>query len=236
VLHPYVKGPTPPGKITAIVSIEGAGCFAKDITQIDRFIQRGVRFIGPVHWHDSDLSTSATGKDKKNGLSPLGKKFCERVYEQGALIDVSHMSDRGFDDLVKIAEKYGAPIVATHSNARAVTRHNRNLSDEQLRIIGKTKGIAGLNFYEKFVSNKGKATVDDLVEHALHMIKVAGVDHVGIGSDFEGGEPAKGLENAGRVQALAEGLRKRGVSPEDVHKIFSENAKRVLAWTEAHKK
>ncbi|NUP04456.1 MAG: dipeptidase [Polyangiaceae bacterium] len=229
VLHAYTKGPTPPGKVTAYVSIEGAGCFADDISQIDRFIKRGVIFIGPVHWHDSALSTSATGKDKKKrGLTEQGKAFAERVYKNGGIVDVSHMSDRGFADLVPIAERYGAPIVATHSNSRAVADHPRNLTDEQLRIIAKTGGVAGLNFYEKFVREGGGATVDDLAKHALHMIEVAGVDHVGIGSDFDGGTPAKGLEDASKVPALAKALRKAGVSAEDVHKIFSENVKRVI--------
>lgn len=236
VLHAYTDGPTPPGKVTAYVSIEGGGCFAQDITKIDEFIARGVIFVGPVHWHDTPLATSATGADKKKrGFSELGKKFAARVYEAGGLVDVSHMSDKSFADLVPIAEKYGAPIVATHSNARKLLNHPRNLTDDQLKIIAKTGGIAGLNFYEKFVAKK-KADVDDLVKHALHMIEVAGIDHVGIGSDLEGGDPAKGLENAGKIQALAAGLRKAGLSAEDVHKIFSENVKRVLKWVEGHRK
>lgn len=235
VLHSYMKGPTPPGMVTAYMSIEGAGAFSADITQIDRFIERGVVFVGPVHWHDSALATSATGKDKKHGLSSVGKQFCERVYAAGGLVDVSHMSDKGFADVVTIAEKFGAPMVATHSNARAITKHPRNLTDEQLKTIAKTNGIVGLNFYEKFVAKK-RADVDDLVKHALHMIEVMGAEHVGIGSDFEGGEPAAGLENAGRVQALAQALRKAGVSEADVQKIFSENAKRVIQWSIDHRK
>jgi len=238
VLHSVEKGPTPPGKISAYVSIEGAGAFAADITQIDRFIERGVIFIGPVHAHDSPLSTSATGEKKgKQGLTDIGKKFCERVYANGALVDVSHMSDRGFNDLLPIAEKFGAPIVATHSNARAVTNVPRNLSDEQLRAIAKTGGVAGLNFYAMFVKKGGGgADIDDLVKHALHMIDVAGIDHVGIGSDFDGGTPAKGLDDASKLQDLARALRKAGVSAADVHKIFSENTKRMIRWTAEHRK
>ena len=233
LLHPHAKGPTPKGKVTAYAAIEGAGCFAKDITQIDRFIDRGVVFVGPVHWHDSALSTSATGQDKKKrGLTDAGKKFAARVYERGGIVDVSHMSDRGFEDLVPIAEKYGAPIVATHSNARKVTKHARNLSDEQLEIIAKTGGVVGLNFYGKFVSSKGDPDIDDLVKHAKHIIKVAGIDHVGIGSDYDGGDPIKGLEDASKIGALAKALREAGLSAEDVHKLFSENVKRVVRWSD----
>lgn len=234
-LHPFMKGPTPAGKITAYVSIEGGGCFADDITQIDRFIARGVVFVGPVHWHDSELATSATGKNKKAGFSKKGKDFAARVYEAGGLMDVSHMSDKSFKDLVPIAEKYEAPLVATHSNARKVTKHARNLSDEQLEAIAKSGGVVGLNFYEKFVSKKSP-DIDDLVKHALHMIEVMGIDHVGIGSDFDGGDPAKGLEDTSKVPALAAALRKAGLSAEDVHKIFSENVKRVIRWSIEHRK
>lgn len=232
VLHAYGKGPTPPGKITAYVAIEGAGCFADDISKIDEFIERGVVFVGPVHWQHGALATSATGKGKKKeGLTEKGKAFSERVYDKGGIVDVSHMSDRSFDDLVPIATKYGAPIVATHSNARAVTNHPRNLNDDQLRAIAKSGGIVGLNFYEKFVKAQEGATVDDLAKHALHMIEIMGIDHVGIGSDFDGGTPAKGLEDAGHIGALATALRKAGLSAEDVHKVFSENAKRVIRWS-----
>jgi membrane dipeptidase len=234
VLWPHTKGPTPDDKITAYVSIEGAGAFSADIKQIDRFIARGVVFVGPVHWHDDDLATAATGKDgKKRGLSKLGKQFCERVYAAGGIVDVSHMSDKSFDDLVPIAEKYGAPIVATHSNTRAIADHVRNLTDEQLRIIKKTGGVAGLNFYDKYVRVTGTAGVDDLVAHAKHMIEVAGIDSIGIGTDFDGGTPPPDLPDAGHMQELAAALRKAGISEADVHKIFGENTKRVIAWSDA---
>jgi len=233
LLWPATSGPTPDdAHVTAYVSIEGAGAFAEDITQIDRFVARGVVLIGPVHSHDDKLATSATGQDKTHGLSELGKKFCERVYAAGALVDVSHMSDAGFADLVPIAAKYGAPIVATHSNSRVIADVPRNLTDDELRTIGKTGGVAGLNFYHEFVRATGEATRADLVRHALHMVDVAGIDHVGIGSDFDGGTPAKGLDDASYLPKLAADLRAAGLSESDVQKIFSENTKRVLRWTD----
>lgn len=236
VLWDDTLGPTPDGKITAYIAIEGAGAFASDITQIDRFIQRGTLFIGPVHWRDNKFATSATDKGKgKSGLTDLGKTFCERVYDRGALVDVSHMSDRSFADTVPIAEKFGAPIVATHSNARAKADHPRNLTDEQLRIIAKTGGVVGLNFYDDYVRTDGPASLGDLVKHALHMIEVAGVDHIGIGSDFDGGDPVPELADAGKIQALAKALRDAGLSNEDVHKIFSENVKRVMGWAKTRR-
>lgn len=220
-----------PGKITAFVSIEGAGAFADDITQIDRFIDRGVRLIGPVHAKNNRLASSATGEAVEYGFTDMGKKFCERVYSHGALIDVSHLSDKAFADLVPIAKRYGAPIVATHSNARAVADAPRNLTDAQLRTLGETGGVAGLNFHGPFVARKTKVTMDDVIAQAEHMIAVAGIDHVAIGSDFDGGiKPPKGLEDASTLPALAARLQKKGMSRGDVLKVFSLNALRVLGW------
>lgn len=220
-----------PGKISVFLSIEGAGAFAKDISAIDSFIDRGVRLIGPVHSKDNDLGSSATGKNGSIGLTDLGKAFCRRVYEHGAVIDISHLSDKGVADLVPIAEEYGAPIVATHSNARAIADHPRNLTDDQLRQIGKSGGVAGLNFHSPYVSAKEDPTIDDIVAHALHMIKIAGIDAVAIGSDYDGGiKPVAGLEDASSLPRLALKLRQKGLSDEQILKIFSLNALRVLAY------
>jgi membrane dipeptidase len=220
-----------PGKIVSFVSIEGAGAFAADVPQIDRFIERGVRLIGPVHAKNNGLASSATGEKVDFGFTETGRQFCERVYTGGALIDVSHLSDKAFADLVSIAKKYGAPIVATHSNARAVAKHPRNLTDDQLRVIGETGGVAGLNFHSPFVSGKTQATLDEVIAQLDHMIKVAGVDHVAIGSDFDGGiKPAEGLSDASMLPALAARLKKKGMSEEDILKVFSLNALRVLGW------
>jgi membrane dipeptidase len=220
-----------PGKIASFLSIEGAGAFSKDISRIDYFIDRGVRLIGPVHSANNDLASSATGKKIDHGFTPLGKEFCERVYRRGALIDVSHLSDSGFSDLIPIARAHGAPIVATHSNARAVAAHPRNLTDDQLRAIKESGGVAGLNFHSPFVTTKEKATTADVIAQLEHMVRVAGVDHVAIGSDYDGGiTPAEGLEDASTFPRFAAALRKRGMAREDILKIFSLNALRVLAW------
>lgn len=220
-----------PGKITSFVSIEGAGAFAADITQIDRFIARGVRLIGPVHAKNNRLASSATGEKVEFGFTDTGKDFCERVYSRGALIDVSHLSDQAFAELVPLAKKHSAPIVATHSNSRKLADHPRNLSDEELRIIGETGGVAGLNFHSPFVSRKKDPSLDDVVAQVEHMVAVAGIDHVAIGSDFDGGiDPADGLEDASMLPALAERLKRKGMSRDDILKIFSLNALRVLGW------
>ena len=219
----------PDDKIAVYVAIEGAGAFHEDIAQIDRFIERGVRLVGPVHARNNKLASSATGK-KDRGLTDLGKAFCRRVYKAGALVDVSHMSDRSFDDLQKIAVELKAPIVATHSNARKLARHKRNLTDDQLAAIKETKGIAGLNLHRPFVKRNGKVRMKDVVAQVMHMIEKAGVDHVAIGSDYDGGRPVSALKDASQMQALGEALIAAGLDDEEVRKIFGGNALRILEY------
>ncbi|MEO7326987.1 MAG: membrane dipeptidase [Minicystis sp.] len=220
-----------PGKISTFLAIEGAGAFGADITQIDRFIARGLRLVSPAHRKNSPLSASATGEKVKYGLTPLGKDFCARVYEKGALIDVSHVSDAAFLDILAIAEAHHAPVVATHSNSRALADSPRNLTDAQLAIIGRTGGVAGLNLHSPFVSGKADATIDDVIAQVEHMVKIAGVDHVALGTDFDGDiTPPAGLEDASTLPVLARALRRRGLSYEEVLKIFSLNALRILGW------
>jgi membrane dipeptidase len=220
-----------PGRISTFLAIEGAGAFAADVTRIDRFIDHGLRLVSPAHGKNSPLSSSATGAAVTFGLTDVGKEFCERVYAKGALIDVSHVSDAAFADIVIIAAKHGAPIVATHSNARAVAKMPRNLTDDQLRIIAATGGVAGVNFHAPFVTGGADATLDDVVKQVEYLVKIAGIEHVAVGSDFDGGiTPPVGLEDASTFPALAAALRHRGMSRDDVLRIFSQNALRVLGW------
>jgi membrane dipeptidase len=213
------------------VAIEGAGAFAADIAQIDRFIARGLRLVSPCHGKNSPLSSSATGAKVDFGLTPLGKEFCERVYARGALVDVSHVSDAAFADIAVIARAHHAPLVATHSNARAVAGHPRNLTDDELGVIRETGGVAGVNFHATFVTGTHEATVADVVKQVEHMVAVAGIDHVAVGSDFDGGiKPPEGLADAAAFPTLAAALRARGMSYDDVLKIFSLNALRILGW------
>ncbi len=231
IFLPLLSPQAEPGRISTFLAIEGGGAFAADITQIDRFIARGLRLVSPNHSANTLLSSSATGKKVKFGLTELGKAFCERVYDKGALIDVSHLSDRSFDDVAEIARRHHAPVVATHSNARAVADSPRNLTDAELEVIRETGGVAGLNLHAPFVSGGQDATIDDVIKQVDHMVKVAGIDHVAIGSDFEGGITLpQGIDGAASLPKLADALMRRGMSYDDVLKIFSLNALRVLGW------
>jgi len=220
------SGELPDGRVVVYVSIEGAGAFADDVSQIERFVRRGVRFVGPVHARDNRLAGSATGKERY-GLTALGKQLCERVYAAGALVDVSHLSDAGIADLAPIARRFQAPIVATHSNARARHDHPRNLRDDDLRLIGETGGVVGLNLHRGFLPGQKLSSIVSMVKH---LVDVAGVDHVALGTDFDGGTPPRELADASRMPALAAALRGAGMDEASVRKIFATNALRVMAW------
>jgi membrane dipeptidase len=221
-----------PGRISTFLAIEGGGAFAADVTAIDRFIDRGLRLVSPCHAKNSGLASSATGAKVDFGLTELGKAFAERVYARGALMDVSHVSDAAFADIAVIARAHGAPVVATHSDARALAGHPRNLTDAQLRVIAETGGVAGINFHAQFVNGTNDATLAEVVKQIQYMVKVAGIEHVAVGSDFDGGiRPPEGLEDASTFPALAAALRQAGMSYDEVLRIFSLNALRVLGWT-----
>lgn len=228
--------------VATFLSFEGAGAFADRPERIDAFIAAGVRLVGLVHIHDNALGTSSTGESQKRrrgtppsplaevGLTEKGKVLAERVYAAGALVDVSHLSDRGFDDLLPIAQRHGAPIVATHSDARTVSPAPRNLTDAQLHHIASTGGVVGLNLHAPYVAGRADADWDEILAQALHLLREAGEDHVAIGSDFEGGILAPGvMPTAAAFPELARRLAGAGVQPSVIRKMFAENARRILS-------
>jgi len=217
------------GSIHTWFAFEGSAPLAADEGAVDRWVKRGARLFGLVHTKDNVLATSSTNKDPKAaGLTALGRAFVKRVHKAGGIIDVSHSSDATIADVVAIALEDGVPVVATHSNARALAPNPRNLTDDQLRAIAKTGGIVGVNFHSPFLVPSGRARLKDVVRHIRHIMAVAGKDHVAIGSDFEGDiTPPIGLESAERFPDLVRALNEAGVVAE-VPLVLSRNALRIL--------
>jgi membrane dipeptidase len=218
------------GAVRTWLALEGAGPLADAPESLAAWVARGVRVVGLVHTeHNALASSSGDVRTAAWGLSGAGERLVARAHALGVPVDVSHASDRAVADVLSLAQKTRGVVVATHSNARALCDHPRNLSDQQLRGIAATGGVVGLNFHSPFVVRGRAATLDDVVRQALHLIKVAGVDHVALGADFEGGiRPAKGLEDASRFPDLAKALLAAGLAEAAVRKVFSENALRVL--------
>jgi membrane dipeptidase len=212
------------------LSFEGAGPLADAPESLTAWVARGVRIVGLVHTEHNELaSSSGDARPADYGLTDAGKRLVRRAHALGVAIDVSHASDRAVTDVLALARETGGVVVATHSNARALCDHPRNLRDEQLRGIAATGGVIGLNFHSPFVVRGRPANMTDVVRQAQHLVQVAGVDHVALGADFEGGiRPARGLEDASHFPDLARALRSAGMSEAAVRKLFSENALRVL--------
>lgn len=212
------------------LSFEGAGPLADAPESLTAWVARGVRIVGLVHTeHNALASSSGDARAVGYGLTLAGKQLVRRAHALGVAVDVSHASDRAVTDALALARETGGVVVATHSNARALCDHPRNLTDEQLRGIAATGGVIGLNFHSPFVVRGRPATLADVVRQALHLVRVAGARHVALGADFEGGiRPARGLSDASHFPDLARALRSAGLSEAAVHQLFSENALRVL--------
>jgi membrane dipeptidase len=212
------------------LSFEGAGPLADAPESLDAWVARGVRVVGLVHTEHNALASSSGDQHPVDyGLTEAGKRLVRRAHQLGVAVDVSHASDRATADVLALARETGGVVIATHSNARALCDHPRNLTDEQLRGIAATGGVVGLNFHAPFVVRGRSATLADVVRQALHLLQVAGDEHVALGADFEGGiRPAKGLADASHFPDLARALRQAGLSEAAVRKVFSENALRVL--------
>jgi membrane dipeptidase len=215
-------------------AFEGAAPLGQHLDDIWEWGRRGVQLFGLVHSTDNSLASSAGyGKEPRQvraGLSPLGVEVVRRAHAVGGLIDVSHASDAAFDDILRRSTAEAVPVVATHSNARALARHTRNLADSQLRAIGRSGGVVGVNFHSTFLlGGPGQARLDDVVRHIRHIATVAGIDHVAIGSDFEGGiRPPAELSDVRGFPRLADALLRQGFSSAAVKKVMGQNARRVL--------
>jgi membrane dipeptidase len=212
------------------LSFEGAGPLADAPESLDAWVARGVRIVGLVHTeHNALASSSGDTQLVDYGLTEAGKQLVRRAHALGVAVDVSHASDRAVADVLALAHETAGVVVATHSNARALCDHPRNLTDEQLRGIAATGGVIGLNFHSPFVVGGRPATLADVVRQAQHLVRVAGIEHVAIGADFEGGiRPAKGLKDASHFPELGRALLRAGLGEAAVRKVFSENALRVL--------
>ncbi len=218
------------GVIAVILHIEGAECVDEDLAALDVLHQAGLRSIGPV-WSRSNVFGHGvpfrfpSSPDTGPGLTESGKRLVAACNRLKIMIDLSHITEKGFWD---VAETSNAPLVATHSNAHALSNSSRNLTDRQIRAIGETKGMIGLNFANGFLRADGRWQspngLDEMLRHLDHMISLAGEDHVGLGSDFDGARiPAAIGDVSGLpalVDAMADRLWRRGIA---LKKLCHEN-------------
>jgi len=232
---PYALPGTIPGErpVRTWLAFEGAAPFAARPEGLAPWVARGLRVVGLVHAHDNALASSSgiggAFRAVDAGLTAAGRALMEHALALGVTVDVSHASDAAVADALAVARAAGRPVIATHSNARALCRHPRNLTDEQIRAIAATGGVVGANFHGPYLAVGRTATLDDVVRHLRHLIDRGGIEHVALGSDFEGGIQApSGLEDVRGFARLAGALRAAGLARADVERVFAGNALRVL--------
>ncbi len=216
-------------KIGAFLSIEEGQVIEGNLNNLRKIYNKGIRIITLTWNFENDL---AYPNDKyayiNNGLKEKGIDAVRICEELGMLPDASHLSDKGFYDLVKYLRK---PFIVTHSNARAVREHPRNLTDDMIKLLGNKGGVMGLNFCNEFLGQSSVSTLDEMMAHIKHIRNVGGIDVLALGSDFDGIENKVEIENSSQFNKLYDRLRKEGFSYNDVEKIFSKNALRLFSET-----
>ena len=213
------------GLKSIMLGIENGLALEGDLTNIAHFAQRGVVYITLCHNGDNDLCDSAKGLSTHNGVSAFGADAIREMNRQGILVDLSHASEKSFYDALDISR---VPIVCSHSSSRALCDHPRNLTDDQMRALAAKGGVAQTTIYNGFLRTDGAATIHDVLAHLDHAIQVMGIDHVGLGTDFDGDGGVPGLADSSELINFTRQLLARRYSPADIQKIWGGNFLRVM--------
>lgn len=214
------------GKKAIFLGIENGYALGKDVNNVRKFRDMGVSYITLCHNGDNDLCDSARGKGEWKGLSPLGKQMVAEMNRLGVMVDISHAAESTFYDVLECS-RY--PIIASHSSARALCNHPRNLTDDQLKAIAGQGGVVQLCLYKGFINEEAeKASVSDAIRHINHMVDLIGVEHVGIGSDFDGDGELIGCRASNELINITMHLLKEGYSETDISRIWGGNFLRVM--------
>ena len=249
------------GKIASLIGIEGGVAIEDDLAQLRMFAKLGARYMTLTHNTTLDWADAANDDPKHDGLTPFGERVVKEMNRLGMLVDISHVSPATMADVLRVSV---APIIASHSSARALADHPRNVPDDILKEMPKNGGVIMVNFFSGFIVpeavkqarearrelrakypnraefNKAldehnkthpspRGTIKDVADHIDHMVKVAGIDHVGIGSDYDGVTSVPiGLEDVSCYPRLTEELLNRGHSESDIHKILGGNVLRAF--------
>ena len=255
-------------RIAAVLTVEGGHQIDNDLAVLRMYHRMGILSMTLTHFRSNDWADSSTGKQEHNGLTDFGKDVVREMNRIGMIVDISHVSDKTFYDVLQVTSK---PVIASHSSCRSISDIPRNMTDDMMRALARNGGVVGINFgayflnqqdagelirniaienaleptvtgaeLDKFAAKKhaengeshphvGHATVEDAAACIDHVAKVAGVDHVGIGSDFDGIRAVpSGLEDVSKISNLTEALIKRGYTTPDIQKIMGGNFLRVI--------
>ena len=216
------------GLISVMLGMENAEPVGESLSLLRAFYRLGVSYVTLTHNADNAVADSAAEGTRWGGLSPFGREVVAEMNALGMMIDLSHASDKTFWDCI---ERSAAPVVATHSCCRALCSHRRNLTDEMLKALGEKGGYVGINFYPYFLSDRfdeakaWRPGVKEIVDHIEHAVALAGLEHVGIGSDFDGIDDCtpEGLGDISKSRLVLDEMRRRGWAEKDVLRVAGQN-------------
>lgn len=219
------------GKKAIMMGIENGYAIGRDLSLIEKFRQRGIVYMTLCHNGDNDICDSARGNGEHGGLSDFGREVVKEMNRVGMMVDLSHAAESSFWDALKLSK---TPIVCSHSSCRALCDHPRNLTDEQMRALAEAGGVMQITFYSGFLRTDGQASIEDAVRHINHAVEVMGIEHVGIGTDFDGDGGVPGLANASELINLTRMLRQVGYSSTHLRMLWGENFLRVMRQAQAN--
>ena len=213
------------GKLVIMQAIENGYAIGKNLELIKHFHDRGVVYMTLCHNGDNDICDSARGNSEHGGLSAFGKEVVKEMNRCGMMIDLSHAAESTFYEVLELSTQ---PVVCSHSSCKALCDHPRNLDDNQIKALAAKGGVIQVTMYSGFLRKEGNATLNDFMQHLEHAISVAGIDHVGIGTDFDGDGAIEGCSSASQLRNVTRELLRRGHSIEEIEKIWGGNWLRVM--------
>ena len=216
-----------------MLGIENGLALEGDISNVQHFVDRGVVYITLCHNGDNDICDSARGSNTHNGVSEFGAKVIGEMNRLGVMVDLSHAAEKSFWDAMDISS---TPIVCSHSSCRALCDHPRNLTDSQMKALADKGGVCQITIYHGFLRTEGEATVRDVLEHLNHAVHVMGIDHVGIGTDFDGDGGVRGMASSADFVNFTRMLMAKRYSEQDIQAILGGNFLRLMADIQKNRK
>ena len=213
------------GKKSIMLGIENGLAIEGSIDRLRHFAERGIVYMTLCHNGDNDICDSARGNNLHGGVSKFGEEVIKEMNRLGVLVDLSHASEESFYDAIEISQ---SPIVCSHSSCRSLCDHPRNLTDEQMRRLAQTGGVMQVTLYNGFLKKDGQATILDAINHLEHAIRIMGIEHVGIGTDFDGDGGICGLADSSELLNFTRMLLARRYSEVDIRKIWGGNFLRLM--------
>lgn len=213
-------------KIAVVLTVEGGEALEGEIAVLRMLFRLGIRVLGLTWNQRNEIADGVGERQTGGGLTRFGKKVIEEMNSLGMIIDLAHIAEKGFFDVLMLSS---TPVIVSHANARKICNHHRNLTDQQLRALKENGGVVGISLYPAFI-HEDTPNLEILLNHFEHIAEVAGIDHLGIGTDFDGmeGKALKELSDVSSLHLLVEGLRLRGFKENDLNKILFENYLRVI--------